>query len=440
MEKLGSLRRIIYCFLLLPMAALADYIQIEVVGYTPYYYCLDQGDCEPNLDEFFRHIRWDGKSWDTEDYFFSTDTNFYDARQYFIEWPASSLTPGTVLNSDVYRYHVPTAGKSTIGTLRFRGQSGTMPTDGWEPDAPTGTCNDYAGQQTLYYVGVPNTWEWPGTITLEPEPDLLCDLSATKFEFTGNGMNVYYSYNGEPGTQLADNPSPPTYTDPPEDFVCADGTSACDYVDASGNTAPISPDSPDHPVNGGNADGDTTNDVYDDDGTGAIAGGGYATAGSGAYNQTSPNAGDAVNTQNQIASDQQLQAQNQQFLQNTFIEELSVDDFQGTVAQNVTAIETDMSLTEGVYDEAISGLSDVESGSGLFTHQNLLDDSGAGVNSLFGFSGGCADMNIVFSEHMIYSLKCDEFAMFRRGIEIFFGGLLVIYAFTTLTASMKELK
>jgi hypothetical protein len=78
-----------------------------------------------------------------------------------------------------------------------------------------------------------------------------------------------------------------------EGYSCTkiNGASSCSYTGGGGV---IDPDSVDHPDNGGNGDGDPTNDIFEPDASGNVAGGGYGHGGSGNYTQTAPSTSDKL--------------------------------------------------------------------------------------------------------------------------------------------------
>jgi hypothetical protein len=78
-----------------------------------------------------------------------------------------------------------------------------------------------------------------------------------------------------------------------EGYSCTkiNGVSSCSYTGGGGV---IDPDSVDHPDNGGNGDGDPTNDIFEPDAQGNVAGGGYGYGGSGSYTQDTPSTSDKL--------------------------------------------------------------------------------------------------------------------------------------------------
>lgn len=197
------------------------------------------------------------------------------------------------------------------------------------------------------------------------------------------------------------------------------------------NGSIVDESSPDHPTNGGNLNGDDTDDYLDP----TNPGDGLSDSDQNAILADRIEGAIQSQTDQLIASAEQLQQENHNFLEDTFTEDVEADV--GTFNGNQVAIETSVGDVVGALDSKDDLLNQAQAGDGLAgDSRQYLNARGQAVEGLLSI-GACQDYRVNFGDWTL-ELECSTFGIVRTVLAWAFWGMLVIYTYFVVTQAFKE--
>ena len=408
---------------------------------------------------------------------------------------SSSLGSGSISGSCTYSWtDANNNSGSTSKSIKFYYEQGTCAVDDSD-STETVTCDDFYSEGQLYYVSQDysdvdsyyssNSSSLSGhtscvqTLQQEDGSWLSCSFStSTEYDHytdagdPGDDLGVWLA-SSYTGSSCTTSDSEEAGTDPDSDgdvWTGSDG-GQCFTNDSGGqncydSTGTYVPDTdPDHPDNGGNLDGDSTNDPEstvvgsDDDsaddtittGTGGDDSGTTSddenSTGSDIGEETcDPETdldctGDDEDSDNTDGSGGEGDGtcEGEDCCDEESLLECTEWDF-GDSEDHMTEHETQLeSLTEAyeILEEKVNSATD---GDGYFEHADLLESSENWINGGYGslFSLTCSNYVIDFPDKPI-TLYCDDFEIFREGLKWLLYMALVYFAYVTVVETAEKI-
>jgi hypothetical protein len=207
-------------------------------------------------------------------------------------------------------------------------------------------------------------------------------------------------------------------------FTCIQTTQddpGCGYVNGVYNCygsdgLPIDPSSPDHPINGGNGDGNVNNDVLD---------------------PSNPNDSVSDSEQSRIDANEIGNSISESLTEKIPLSDSTVE-YVGTVDSNISDIENLSDKSNIQFDSIEQSLS-VDSASNLFDQKNSIEILGSKIRDKLGIKfNSCSDFDIHFPDFE-YQLSCSKFENFREILKWFFYVLFLFYVFFRVVITVRQI-